>query len=221
VQQLLLALAPPPEPTLANFVVGRNGAAVAALRDLVAAVPAERFVYLWGEAGSGRTHLLTATLAAARAAGLAAARFDASSGGPVDLLVADDIDALDAAAQVRLFDACNRQRDAGGRLLAAGSAAPSRLGLRDDLRTRLASGLAFELAPLDEAERRAALASHARARGLAVPDEIFEYIARRVRRDMATQAAVLDALDRYSLEQHRPLTLPLARTVLQQLLNET
>jgi len=57
-QQLLLQLAPPAAPTLDNYVPGRNGAALQALRDIARGAGAERFVYLWGEPGSGRTHLL-------------------------------------------------------------------------------------------------------------------------------------------------------------------
>ena len=57
-QQLLLQLAPPPAPALDNFVTGRNGAALQALREIAAGAGTERFVYLWGEQGSGRTHLL-------------------------------------------------------------------------------------------------------------------------------------------------------------------
>ena len=57
-QQLLLQLAPPPAPTLDNFVPGRNAAAVQALHDIAQGEGVERFVYLWGEPGSGRSHLL-------------------------------------------------------------------------------------------------------------------------------------------------------------------
>ena len=45
----------PLTPSLDNFVVGRNAEALAALR-AVAAGQGEPFVYLWGEAGSGRSH---------------------------------------------------------------------------------------------------------------------------------------------------------------------
>ena len=57
-QQLLLELAPPPPPTLENFSPGKNGAALEALKE--ALEDGERFVFLWGPGGSGKTHLLRA-----------------------------------------------------------------------------------------------------------------------------------------------------------------
>ena len=63
-QQLALDLIQPLRPSLDNFVVGRNAEVIAALRNL-AAGGSERFVYLWGGEGSGRTHLLQAIAASA------------------------------------------------------------------------------------------------------------------------------------------------------------
>ena len=61
-RQLALELASPPAPTLANFVTGGNAEVLAALRALVAGAACERFIYLWGASGSGRSHLLLAVL---------------------------------------------------------------------------------------------------------------------------------------------------------------
>jgi DnaA family protein len=90
-----------------------------------------------------------------------------------------------------------------------------RLALREDLRTRLGSGLICLLAPLSDAEKIAALAAQAQARGLRLPPEAYPYLLARVPRDMRSLAAVLAALDGYSLEHKRPITLPLLREVLQ------
>ncbi|MFH1605292.1 MAG: DnaA regulatory inactivator Hda, partial [Pseudomonadota bacterium] len=65
-QQLLLQLALPPAPTLDNYVPGRNAPAVQALCNIARGTVAERFVYLWGEPGSGRSHLLRGLAQAAR-----------------------------------------------------------------------------------------------------------------------------------------------------------
>ena len=73
-QQLLLELAPPPPPTLDNFSPGKNGAALKALRE--ALEDGERFVFLWGPGGSGKTHLLRAFFEAATAASREAAAVD-------------------------------------------------------------------------------------------------------------------------------------------------
>src|SRR2546430_10484120 len=73
-QQLLLEPAPPPPPTLDNFSPGKNGAALKALREALA--DGERFVFLWGPGGSGKTHLLRAFSEAAAAAELETAAVD-------------------------------------------------------------------------------------------------------------------------------------------------
>lgn len=214
-QQLLLQLAPPPAPTLDNFVPGRNAAALQALRDIAAGSGNERFVYLWGEPGSGRTHLLRGLAQAARA------RKALYLAGAVENAVADDsvvavdeVQRLGADDQIRLFDLYNRARAAGGALVASGDAAPAQLGLRADLRSRLAWGLAFQLHPLSDAEKAAALRAHARERALALPEEVIAYLLLHARRDMASLIAILDALDRHSLEQKRLITLPLVRDAL-------
>jgi DnaA family protein len=99
-------------------------------------------------------------------------------------------------------------------VLAAGTAAPPVLPLRDDLRSRLAWGLVYHLKPLAEAEKLRHLQGEARRRGLVLSDEIATYLLARVPRDMATLTAVLEALDREALARKRPLTLPLVREVL-------
>ncbi|MCZ7563552.1 MAG: hypothetical protein M5U08_06820 [Burkholderiales bacterium] len=108
-----------------------------------------------------------------------------------------------------------RGRD--GALLAAGASPPGGLDLREDLRTRLGAGLVFQLHALSDAEKSAALAAHAAARGLRLGEGVLAYLLTHLPRDMATQSAVLDALDRYSLEQKRPVTLPLVREALAEL----
>ena len=213
-QQLLLQLAEPPAPTLDNFVPGRNGAALQALRDIAAG--AERFVYLWGEPGSGRTHLLRGLV---QAAGTTEAQYlqGAAAGGRAGdkLIAVDDVQQLGADDQIGLFDLYNRVRTAGGALVASGDAAPAQLALRADLRSRLAWGLAFQLHPLSDQEKAAALRKHAEERALRLGEDVIAYLLRHARRDMASLIGILDALDRYSLEQKRPVTLPLLRNALE------
>ncbi|MBS0320055.1 MAG: DnaA regulatory inactivator Hda, partial [Proteobacteria bacterium] len=53
--------------------------------------------------------------------------------------------------------------------------------------------------------------AHARARGLALPDDVVHWLLTHAPRDMSALVATLEALDRYSLARGRPVTLPLAR----------
>ena len=198
-QQLLLELAPPPPPTLENFSAGRNGAALRALREALA--DGERFVFLWGPGGSGKTHLLRGFSEAAAAAKLEAA-------------AVDDVARLGEVEQVALFDLCNRLRVSGGALAASGEAPPARLALREDLRSRLASGIVLQLHPLSDADKAAALYAHAAGRGIALDGELIRYLLTHFDRDMGTQIAALDAVDRYSLQRKRPITLPLLKEAL-------
>src|SRR5437870_6228088 len=133
-QQLPLGISQQAQPSFDNFVAGPNAEALARVRELASGALGERIVYLWGEPGSGRSHLLRA---AARA-------------NPA-LVVADDVETLDAAAQQALFNAINAARDGQAPVLAAGSAPPAGLELREDLRSRLGWGLVYQLrAPGDD-----------------------------------------------------------------------
>jgi len=196
-RQLPLQISQPAEPSFDNFIAGENAEALARVRQLASGELREAIVYLWGEIGSGRTHLLRA-----------AARANA------ELTIADDVQALDADGQQRLFGAINAAREGRGAVLAAGSAPPAALALREDLRSRLAWGLVYHLKPLGETEKMRHLQAEAGRRGLALSDEIAAYLLARVPRDMATLTALLEALDRQALTRKRPLTLPLVREVL-------
>ena len=197
-RQLALPISPAPEPTLENFVPGANAELLARLRALTAGELAEAVLYLWGEPGSGRSHLL------------------AASARP-GLVVADDVERLDTAGQIALFNAINAARDAGGTVLAAGNAPPAQLALREDLKSRLAWGLVYQVKPLTDAEKALTLHGEAARRGLKLSDEVVWYLLTHVRRDLHSLIALLDRIDRASLEQRRAVTLPLVRELIRNL----
>ena len=215
-QQLLLELAPPPPPTLENFSPGKNGAALKALRGALEG--GERFVFLWGSSGSGKTHLLRGFAEAAgakrAAAYIASSNADWARAGAIEAAAVDDVANLDESGQIALFDLCNRLRGSGGALAAGGEAPPARLALRPDLRSRLASGIVLQLHPLSDEDKAVALREHAAARGMALHEDLIRHLLTHFDRDMGTQIAALDALDRYSLQRKRPITLPLLKEAL-------
>lgn len=222
-KQLALELASPPAPTLDNFVVGENAEVVAAVRAL-ARGGGERFVYLWGGSGSGRTHLLRAVLrewqGAGRTAQLCArdALPAAAAVAPTDAIAVDDVQQLPPPAQIELFNIYNVLRESSGLMLVAGDVPPARLTLRPDLLTRLAWGLVYEVRALSEEDRRAAVQDYAVARGFELPVEVTDYLLARAPRDLSSLRALVDTLDRLSLEQKRAVTVPLARELLQTML---
>ncbi len=214
-KQMILDIAPAPAPTLDSFVSGRNGELLVSLYALANGSNRDHFVYVWGEPGCGRSHLLTSVLAAAQREGRAAVRFDPAVEAADDALVAvDDVHLLDAEAQIALFNLHNRLRGGTGSLLASGDAAPAQLSLRADLKTRLAAGLIYQVHGLDDAEKAAALRGHADARGFRLSQEVADYLLRHAERDMPSLLALLDALDRYSLANRRAITVPLLRELL-------
>ncbi len=195
-KQLLLDIKPAAAPSLQNFVVGRNAEAIASLHAALTNTAQSKFIYLWGEKGSGKSHLLSACEA-------------------IGARVLDDVHLLNNGAQIALFNTYNQLKEAGGVLITAGLHAPTQMGLRDDLATRLAWGLVYQLHPLNDDEKALALKQHARERGMKLPDEVTEYCLRYLRRDLPTLMATLDALDEWSLIAQKPITVPMLRKLLQ------
>lgn len=199
-KQLLLDIQPPAPQTLDNFIVGQNAEAIHSIKQALTGAEEASFIYLWGEPGSGKTHLLQACKAKS-------------------LQIADNVHLLDNAAQIELFNSYNQIKASGGTLITAGLHAPTQMGLRDDLATRLAWGLVYQLHPLTDQEKAEALQNHAHERGMKLPAEVVAYCLRYLRRDLPTLMAVLDALDTWSLTEKKPVTVPMLKKLLQLDLN--
>lgn len=199
-QQLPLAISPAPAPTFDNFIEGANSEALLRVRELAEGSLRETIVYLWGGPGSGRSHLLRS--ATARAA------------PERQLVVADDVDALDQPAQISLFNAINLAREGRAAVLAAGNAPPAQLALRDDLRSRLGWGLVYQLKALTDDDKARHLRAEAERRGLRLPDEVIRYLLHHLPRDLPSLNSAIELLDRYSLSRQRHITLPLVREAL-------
>jgi DnaA-homolog protein len=195
-KQLLLDIKPAAPPTLLNFMAGRNAEALASLNAVTNNTAQSKFIYLWGETGSGKSHLLSACEA-------------------IGMQVVDNVHLLNNEAQIDLFNTYNQLKESGGTLITAGLHAPTQMELRDDLATRLAWGLVYQLQPLNDAEKALALQNHAAERGIRLPTEVVDYCLRYLRRDLSTLMATLDALDEWSLTTKKPVTVPMLRQLLQ------
>jgi DnaA family protein len=237
-RQLLLDLSAEPLPDFETFVVGRNAEACYLLKQVGLATAGgdgpkaaastsistsnDRFVYLWGEDGAGKSHLLRALAAAGNGryigANASGAAFDYDPA--VALYLIDDCEQLSAAAQIDAFNLFNRIREQAGFLVSAGDSAPAQLKVREDLRTRLGWGLIYRIQGLSDEEKIDALSQAAAARGMILSPGMLPYLITHFRRDMRSLSAMLDALDRYSLETKRPITLPLLRSLLQMEIQE-
>lgn len=221
-EQLTFELAGTPPPRFDNFVAGPNVEAVQTLQRIVLNEMRETGLVLWGAGGAGKTHLLHAAAAHARAHGRSVVFID-DVNAPGDVVVdgntlvaVDDIDAADASAQARMFTLYNLLAAHEGQLIAAAASPPALMTLRDDLRTRLGWGLVYEVLPLSDADKPSALSAFAHARGFHLSDEVIGWLLAHGRRDMASLVQTLIALDRHSLALQRPITVPLLREWLQQ-----
>lgn len=220
-EQLTFELAPEPAPTFANFVAGPNAEVAEALVRFSAALLPETGVLLWGAPGAGKSHLLRAMAAAAAGAGRPVRHYrdpgeisDATPDARA-LIAVDDVDRADAVAQGRLFTLYNALAESGGQLALASAVPPARMALREDVRTRLGWGLVYEVVPLSDDAKPAALAAFARQRGFHLTDDAIGYLLAHGRRDMASLVRALIALDNHSLAHKRPVTVRLIREWLQ------
>jgi DnaA-homolog protein len=210
---------------LASFVVGANAQAYAALQASRPAAPL--VVWLWGRAGTGKSHLLQAACAAAGGRDEAAAYIDLALAPSSALLDGCDtlglvcLDALDAVAADPVWNAAifrlhTLMQDGSGRLVIASSAPPASLPFTlPDLRSRLLAADVHQLVELDEAGQCEALRLRAASRGLELSEEAALYLVHRLPRDMHSLFAVLDQLDEASLAAQRKLTVPFLRNALE------
>ncbi|HET9113721.1 MAG TPA: DnaA regulatory inactivator Hda [Burkholderiales bacterium] len=218
-QQLILDIAHEPSPVFENFITAENAELMEILQLTAQQQIHEPQVYLWGTAGSGKTHLLKACVLAAQKHGRSAAYFDAAAFAVAlsvqfDLIAIDDTDRLDAAAQIKLFNLINYIRETNGQLITAGCAPPPLLPLRKDLATRLAWNLVYQVHSLSDADKLRALTRIAHQRGFELQNGVAEYLMHHWRRDLPSLIGAIESLDRHSLQTQRPVTVPLLKEML-------
>jgi DnaA family protein len=217
-KQLVLDLGADQAQSLDSFEVGQNAELAHLMHQFAGRSSREHFAYLWGEASAGKTHLLHALAATPGSRYIAAAAPESafSYSPDVSLYLLDDCAQLTPAAQIEAFALFNQIRENGAYMVSTGPVPPAVLPVREDLRTRMGWGLVYQIHGLSDDEKIAALTHAADARGLTLSASVLPYLLSHFRRDMRSLSTMLDALDQYSLETQRPVTLPLLRELLQQ-----
>jgi DnaA family protein len=212
--------------TFENFVTGDNGLLLDMLRRSGSA-RAEPQLFTWGEAATGKSHLLQACCQQCGARQQAVAYLPLAQMAGYSPQVLEGLEAMQLVCiddlQVAvgrtewehgLFDFINRMREAGGHMIFAADLPPNELALGlEDLRSRLNWGPVVQLKSLNDQEKQQALQQRARSRGFELPDNVASFMLNNYARDMNGLFDRLEQLDRASLAEQRRLTIPFVKSV--------
>lgn len=186
-------------------------------------------LYVWGPRKAGRTHLLHAACAQANEfgrrsfyipLGIHASISPALLEGleTLDLVCIDDIDKVAGHPlwEEAIFDLYNRiSENEKSVLVVTASSCPSEVGfLLPDLASRMQWGLIYQLHPMADEEKLAALQRRSAMRGLQLPEDVGRFLLNRMARDLRTLFDVLDKLDKASMIHQRKLTIPFVKEML-------
>jgi DnaA family protein len=221
--QLPLGIALKPRVDFSNFIPGRNGEAVARLQQAQ-----DPFIYLWGDPGSGKSHLLQAAcrrqsslqercayVPLIKIAELQPAMLEGLEG--MDLVCLDDLEQLAGrhAWELALFNLFNLLRERQARLLVTARLPPTQLPIRlPDLASRLTWGPCYHLSLLDDNGRLELLIRQAQQRGLELSTDTAGFLLQRIPRDTHYLTQIIEQLDQASLAAQRRLTIPFVRKAL-------
>ena len=205
-----------------NFFIGNNAQVVSTLQ-----LRTEQFIYCYGEAGCGRTHLLQACCHAAEKDKaifyLPLSNYDEFSPEIFESLedqsrvCIDDVDFIigNQKWEEALFYFYNRARDKNVSLLMSAKIPPQQLScVLPDLKSRLTSALILEIKNLSDTEKMQALQMRAQLRGLQLSEDVANYLIHHYSRNMRDLFMVFEKLDHASLVAKRRLTIPFAKSVL-------
>lgn len=187
--QLLLNIHPVPKKTMGNFIVGKNAECLNSIERLINSTD-HFFIYIWGESGSGKSHL-------------------ASALREKNVKVVEDVENFDNDQQIELFNLFNKSKKLHTKLVITGNDAPNKMNLRPDLASRLSWELVYQIKPLTDDEKKVALEYYAMQKGMSFDRKIISYCMANLKRDLPSLISTLDALDEWSLKAKRPITIPL------------
>lgn len=202
--------------TFANYV----GESARQLRD------ATGIIYVWGEPGTGRSHLLQAACREADARGVMSIYLvDMERHVPevlrdlerLPLVCLDDIHQVLGRSdwETELFHLVNAVRDGGGTLILSGNRPVARLPVvLADLRSRLVAARAIETAALDDHGKLELLKQRAASQGFELADEVGRFIMSRSDRSTGSLVRLLERLETETLRRQQKVTIPLVKQVL-------
>jgi DnaA family protein len=212
---------------LASFISGENQNLIK-LINRISNKESMHVLYLWGESGTGKTHLLQAACKEASEADLHVAyiplkQIEELSAemlhdlGELDLVCIDDIECV--AGQIEwqqgLTWLYNELKDNNHSLIISGKKSPTNNELElDDLKSRLSSDQVIKIKSPDEELKIKILKQKANERSFELSDEVIEFLIRRVERDLGSLIEVLDKIDHASLAAKRKITIPFVKELI-------
>ncbi|MDD1631114.1 MAG: DnaA regulatory inactivator Hda [Methylococcaceae bacterium] len=215
--------------TFDDFFPGTNLEIINHLQTSIAG-NGERQVFLWGQSGLGKSHLLQACCQQAQSLQLSSFYFALSSLELPDPELLTGLDKFDVvcfdniehiagnqAWELGFFNFFNLHRDQGHTLILSAACPPDEIAIQlPDLKTRLNWGLTLKIQPLCDTDRITALIFKAGQMGFEISPQAGRFLLTHYDRDLSSLWALLTKLDRASLAAKRKLTIPF----LKQILNE-
>jgi chromosomal replication initiator protein DnaA len=230
--------------TFDSFFAGKANAFTLSIAQSVAAKPGGEYnpLFLYGNVGLGKTHLISAAGNAIRqnhpkhrVGYVSASHFsrrlkealaaDAQEAFREnychwDVLILDDIQFMGGRveAQEEFFHIFNVLHQQGRQIIIASDKAPDRLGLLEQrLISRFSSGIVADLKAPEWDTRMQILRRHAGAANVQIPDEILSLIAMRVSNDIRKMVGSLRKIAAFAAMSREPLTVELATEILSHL----
>lgn len=219
-RQLPLTLGNPPALDVADFLIADSNRDAVQWIDRWPDWPATALV-VYGPPGCGKTHLARIWQRRSRATAIAVDAL--AAGDPLALAAAgaaaiDDADRLcgDRSAERTLLHVHNLLAEARGHVLLAARSPPAVWPLAiADLASRLRAAPAVAIGEPDDALLASLLVKLLADRQVRVGPELIPYLLTRMERSAAAALRLVERLDNASLSQGRPITVALARAVLQ------
>lgn len=221
-QQLTLGISLRDDATFDNYFSGNNASVTHNLK-----MQEEPYVFLFGDSGSGKSHLLQAACHQMGKKGLPVVYLPLTEEGlmpamldgleNMSLIAIDDIQEIlgDEDWEQALFNLYNRVREKGNSMLVSSSEPLASLNIQlADLKSRLSWGPIFQLNALSDKEKQFALQQRAKNRGLELADDVATYLLKRSPRDMNSLFALFEKLDKASMIEKRKLTIPFIKNYL-------
>lgn len=212
---------------LASFLAGENENLIKLLKQ-IANKESNHVLYLWSEAGTGKTHLLQAACKQAAESDLHVAyiplkQIEELSAemlhdlGELDLVCIDDVESIIGQLewQQGLTWLYNELKDNKHSLIISGNKSSANSGLElDDLKSRLSSDQVIQIKSPNDDLKIKILKQKAKERSFELSDEVIEFLMRRVERNLSSLIDILDKIDHASLAAKRKITIPFVKELI-------